>query len=321
MLLAVMAPEINLADSADNFFKARNLLKRISKGGNRGWTLTHTQFAVAGGFCTRTSEGDESEAQLEKFIKTKGIDGPPITEKELQARGKGDLVVKLIGLLQIIWFAVQTLFRGIQHYQITALEIMTVAFVFCTVFTYGMYWYQPQDVEYPVVMEIRNTAPATDGTTPDQNRDRSSHAEEDAGTPTRRPARVQTDPSDTYLSDWVDQNLSLYLLGFFACAFGALHCLAWNPPFPTSNEKLAWRISSVTTTVIPALFFTFMSYLDIKKKEAGDRFEVIVSIFGFVPYLIGRATLVVLAFMTLRSLPADAFQTVNWNEYLPHFAG
>ena len=37
-------------------------------------------------------------------------------------------------------------------------------------------------------------------------------------------------------------------------------------------------------------------------------------------YIIGRAVLIVLAFMALRASPADAFQTVGWNRYLPRFA-
>ena len=295
MLLAVVAPEAILAHSASHFFKARDLLKRISKGGNQEWTLTHMQFAIARGFYTRTQEGGKSKCdieQLTKYIKTKSIDGPPITEKELQARGKSDLMIKLIALFQIIWFAVQTLLRSIQHYQITALEIMTVAFVFCTVFTYGMFWYQPQNVEYPVVLEIRNVAPATDGTTPDQNR------------------------------DWLVKDMPIVLLGFFACGFGALHCLAWDSPFPTSKEKLAWRICSVTTTVLPALYTPFALY--VESHELSEMAEAIVPwvhVLFFVPYALGRATLVVLAFTALRILPADAFQTVNWNNYLPHFAG
>ena len=325
MLIAVMAPELFLADSAANLFLARDLLKRISKEGNQEWTLTHMQFAIADGFCTRTPEGDKvicDIAQLEKLIIKKSIDGPPITEEELQARGKSDSVVKLIALLQIIWFAVQTLFRGIQHYQITALEIMTVAFVFCTVFTYATCWYQPQDVEFPVFLEIDDVAPATDGTTPDQNRDRSSHAEEDAGTPTRWPGRVQTDPLDTYVSGRVAENVQDILVTLFACGFGALHCLAWNSPFPTYKERLAWRICSVTTTVLPAPFTLLLLYMDRYDRGdiVGNRLLGAILLIT-VLYTLGRATIVVLAFTALRTLPADAFQTVDWNRYLPHFAG
>ena len=319
--MAAVAPEWVLAIFANKLFNARDLLKKISKEGNQEWTLTHMLFFFAGGFCTRTPEGDESEcdeAQFLKLVRMKSIDGPPITEQQLQARGKSDLVIKLIALLQIIWFALQTLLRGIQHYQITALEIMTVAFVFCTVFTYGMCWYQPQGVEYAVILEIRNVASATDRARPYRFRGRSRRAEEDAGTPTRRRRRVRTDPLDTYVPGWATDNIPAILLAFFACGFGALHCLAWNAPFPTSKEKLAWRVCSVATTVLPALFVSLFHFHDrCNMGITGDIFELLI----VVLYVLGRATIIVLAFMALRALPADSFQTVNWTGYLPHFAG
>ena len=325
MLLAAVAPEWILAKAAQRLFDARALLKKIRKEGNQEWTLTHIQFLLAGGFCTRTPEGHESKCsrtQFQRFIKMKSIEGPPISEEELQARGKSDLVIKLIALLQIIWFAVQTLLRGIQHYQITALEIMTVAFVLCTVFSYGMCWYQPQDVEYAVILEIRNVASATDRATRIRYIGRSRRAEEDAGTPTRRRRRVRRDPLDTYVRGWGVEHTPGILLRFFACGFGALHCLAWNSPFPTSKEKLAWRICSVTTTVLPALVLSTLAPED--RCNLGD---TATSVFAECDllitalYVLGRVTIIVLAFMALRALPADAFQTVNWTDYLPHFAG
>ena len=100
---------------------------------------------------------------LMDFIENHGIDGPSIPEDELQARGKSVLVIKLIAVLQIIWFVVQTLVRAIQHYQITATETMTVAFVFCSVFMYGFALNQPQDVVYPMILQLRNVAPDTNG--------------------------------------------------------------------------------------------------------------------------------------------------------------
>ena len=153
-------------------------------------------------------------------------------------------------------------------------------------------------------------------------RDRSSHADEDAGTWTLRPGRVQTGPLDTYVPDWAVKNVSKILLGFFACGFGALHCLAWSSPFPTSTEKLAWRICSVTTTVLPALLLPLVEYQH--RYNLCDMFEAYINraqLLILALYVLGRAKIVVLAFMTLQMLPADAFQTVNWNDSLPHFAG
>lgn len=54
MIITAMAPEFILFDAADTFFAARDLSKYLFGRGNRDWTLTHTQFALAGGFWTRT---------------------------------------------------------------------------------------------------------------------------------------------------------------------------------------------------------------------------------------------------------------------------
>ena len=35
-------------------------------------------------------------------------------------------------------------------------------------------------------------------------------------------------------------------------------------------------------------------------------------------YALGRVTLIVLAFIALRALPADTYQTLDWNNYFPH---
>ncbi|MBE3048490.1 hypothetical protein IMZ48_39510 [Candidatus Bathyarchaeota archaeon] len=46
----------------------------------------------------------------------------------------------------------------------------------------------------------------------------------------------------------------LYLaFGIIGLAYGGLHCLAWNAPFPTDLERLFWRVSSVTITSTAAL--------------------------------------------------------------------
>ena len=333
MLVAATAPEIVLYNSANNFFDARDLLKHLRNRGFRKWTLTHTQFAYSKGFWTRTPQGEVSKCKpdrLRTLIEGGDIGSPPISEEELKSRGKGDWVIKLIAVVQIIWFVVQTLFRAIQHYQTTALEIMTVAFVFCSVFIYGFSLNQPQDVEYPVFMEISDAALAKDGsasaallTTPatDENKlkqrsEKSIHAEERAE-PT---SQAGIGRASQYVPGWAASVVPALLFGLFACGFGALHCLAWNSPFPTSKEQLAWRICSAATTAAPALLLLFVIILGADS-EGTIAFLTLVALFILiVAYVIGRITIIVLAFISLRALPADALRTVSWNNYIPHFA-
>ncbi|KAI7787136.1 hypothetical protein LA080_001229 [Diaporthe eres] len=40
--------------------------------------------------------------------------------------------------------------------------------------------------------------------------------------------------------------------------FGAFHLIAWAFAFPTAGERLAWRIASIATAVIPLLILAVM---------------------------------------------------------------
>ena len=338
MLFTAMAPEYMLYKASTDYLEARFLLKFLRRDSSQEWTLTHARFAHSKGFFTRTSqqlqENHCSPAVLWDLARNDRIIGPLISEKELESRGKTDGVVKLVAVLQITWFGLQTLVRAIQHYQITALEIMTTAFVFCSLFIYGFCWNQPQDVEYPVFIEILDS--------PVQEL-----------TPLKTNAREQplfaehADPEAQHLQDkkwdadtvkeaekaWKaatkeerDNRLSGVLPGFllllFGCGFGAIHCLAWNSPFPTSAEKHAWHVCAVAMTCLPlvAIIWHTLRFCFVILKMS----PIFVFIYSepllWLIYISGRITIIVLALIALRALPADTYQTVNWNNYLPHFA-
>lgn len=108
--------------------------------------------------------------------------------------------------------------------------------------------------------------------------------------------------------------------------FGAVHCFAWHFYFPSGSEQLLWRIAAVLTTALPigliAIFVTILLHFDHLLPNGwfdkigttlGDVIIVIVPI-----YLIGRIILLVLAFTSLRSLPAAAYETVRWTTFIPH---
>ncbi|KAK3175952.1 hypothetical protein OEA41_007274 [Lepraria neglecta] len=158
MLAAATAPEYILWTSANDYFRARKTLRYLTlKQKQQDWTMTHMLFAFAGGFWVRTPNGQESKChpkQLRDLIINGSIEGPPILQDELKSRAKADWTVKLIAILQILWFLVQILARATQHYHITSLEILTVAFVFCSIFIYAFSFRKPQDVEFPVFIEI-----------------------------------------------------------------------------------------------------------------------------------------------------------------------
>lgn len=311
MLLAALAPELILLMAVENFFEARFLLGHLVTHGGNEWTLVHAEFAVAGGIRVKSPGSNKIMPKriesLKKAVESGQINEPPISKEELKSRSKSDGVVKLIALLQITWFGLQALFRAIQHLQVTALEIMTVAFVFLTVLIYAIWWNRPQDIEYPIIITLQNVgANGTNGS-----------REGNVGTKSRG-HRVLWFREEKYRT-FAGNNLEvIVILAFIAPLFGAIHCLAWDAPFPTSKEALAWRVCAVATTSLPLLESAV--YL-LDWGDSVDLDCIPMKVFFLIPiglYPIARITLITLAFTSLRALPADAFQTITWTKYFPN---
>ena len=312
MLVAILAPEVLSVRAFARYLRARALLKDLIKYASSEWTLTHAQFVCTEGFYIHGPQQQKEERctpqVLQSLAKSGRLTAPSISEEELKSRGKTDEIVKLIAVLQITWFALQTLFRAIQHLNVTPLETMTIAFIFCSLFTYGLCWNVPQGIEYPISIEVRIAQRVKEGT----------EAQSSSNSPL-----ISWFGRDRYeaIGRWTWAALSIS-----ASVFGAVHCLAWNLPFPTPGERLAWRICSVTTASLPIALALLMSYIITGEYEPEDDIStlrilsIILMCCCLLSYAIGRITLIVLAFTALRALPVDTYQTIEWNNYLPHFA-
>ena len=316
MLLTALAPEYILYEAVENFFRARNLLRLLVTHGGDEWTLVHAEFAVAGGFRVKRPESDQIElddegSSLRKAVESGQITEIPISEEELKSRSKSNGIVKLIALLQITWFGFQALFRAIHHLQVTALEIMTVAFFVLAVLIYAFWWNKPQDIEYPIIIKLQNADPNGIKGSPGG----------DVGTKSRGDTKAWF--TDEKYAAWIDKDwLFVAIIAFIAPLFGAIHCLAWDAPFPSSKEALAWRICSVATTSLPilemAVFVLGEVDVVVYSGYVGSVLEDFVAGIPLVLYVIARITLITLSFMSLRALPADAFQTIAWTNYVPN---
>ena len=306
MLVAALMPEWILGLAVIAFFRARSLLHHLVTHGGAEWTLVHAEFAVAGGIRVKSPDSDEIMPKriesLKKAVESGQINGPQISKEELKSRSKSDGAVKLIALLQITWFGLQALFRAIQHLQVTPLEIITVAFFVLAVLIYAIWWNRPQDIEYPIIITLQNAENRVEtlqGVNVDTKRSRDRKL-------------WFTDKEDLDGVAWV------IIILLIAPLFGAIHCLAWNTPFPTSKEALAWRICAVATTSLPLVEFSMLGLTDSVVFKNKDNLVVIVIFIPVFLYAIARITLITLAFMSLRALPADAFQTIAWTNYFPN---
>lgn len=346
LIIAALMPEYMLFKAASNFCMARKYQEALIKADKPGWDLTQMQFALASGFWLRAGSrypmdhpdipnhrlnvfaGRNGRActvfELKHLLDNKKISSrPPVPTGELKSRGKSDMVVKVIAILQISWFGIQELIRAIQHLQLTAIEIMTAAFVVCSLSTYGLSWKQPQNVEYPVYLDMISTGDAKSEssdleppTTPMEGLFKKRIRLIDGDMPIFPSGSINASVKD--VTNWAVHFAPYMLLILSGCVFGAVHCFAWNSPFPTSQERLAWRICSATTTALPALLTLRMLF---QKEPCIELDDVLKAYYKFpiAIYILGRLTIIILALMSLRALPANIFQTIEWTLYLPHF--
>jgi hypothetical protein len=112
------------------------------------------------------------------------------------------------------------------------------------------------------------------------------------------------------------------VVGFAACViamvFGSVHLVGWSFAFPSYTEQHLWRIASISITSAP---LSIMVTIILSSMNAPVWITLTwrcISMAASLLYLIGQLTLLVLPFMSLRSLPAEVYQTVQWTTFIPH---
>ncbi|KAG6905872.1 hypothetical protein DXG01_017179 [Tephrocybe rancida] len=158
---AIIAPELIILWSLRQWFASRRLARELK---DYGWTQTHGFFAIMGGFqiceSERTPRHIDDPDDLLPYLVEKQI---TISEEEILDRSKGDILSKIIVLLQVSWFILQVLARAIQHLPITELEISTIAFAALNFVTYFCWWNKPYDVQYPIIIRASHSTSQNTG--------------------------------------------------------------------------------------------------------------------------------------------------------------
>jgi hypothetical protein len=118
--------------------------------------------------------------------------------------------------------------------------------------------------------------------------------------------------------------IMILFAGIAGVFYGSLHLTKWNGRFPTEMEQLLWRISSCvgTATVFPATILFWLPFAKRNsKRNSNSHLYYFYSIIAFLlctVFLSARAYLIVESFISLRALPRDSFETVEWAFVIPH---
>ncbi|KAI1395782.1 hypothetical protein F4819DRAFT_500756 [Hypoxylon fuscum] len=145
---------------------------------------------------------------------------------------------------------------------------------------------------------------------------------------------VQNWPSNDLLRN-IDGPIIGMVLWFANVCYGSIHAGGWNDHFPTVTELWLWRASAVYIGFCGGLWvvLNFLlarnpvlnkcceHWMDGKTttswwQNLGLGVIIFLSIFGFV---LARIFVVVEAAISIRELPASAYQTPDWINLFPHF--
>lgn len=123
------------------------------------------------------------------------------------------------------------------------------------------------------------------------------------------------------------------VLWFVSIMYGSVHLAAWKEYFPTDAERLIWHMSAgyiaasgVYWCIAHVLFYMWPWLADwwgrfVHLKNHWLQYVV----YGFLMacagtlYILTRAYLTIEGLVSLRSVPKSMYETVEWEDYIPHF--
>ena len=84
-----------------------------------------------------------------EFLTEGKIDFPTVTVDEIEDRSKADGFSKAIALGQTLWFVVQCIARGVQHLDLTLVELLTLSLAVLNGLMYYLWWDKSLDIRCP----------------------------------------------------------------------------------------------------------------------------------------------------------------------------
>ncbi|TDL15008.1 hypothetical protein BD410DRAFT_684291, partial [Rickenella mellea] len=357
MLMAVIAPELVILWAMRQWLVARKLATRHRTKGwtqTHGFFSTMGGFMLFDG---RKPLQALSTENLEDLALESRVRFPYITKREIEDRSKGDMLSKGFVIMQTGWFTIQCVARGIEGLPITELELVTLAFAILNLGTYFLWWDKPLNVLCPIPVQLgyRNIVTiAPVGKEEDEDSPGLLKRAMSSASESMRELR-QVELQNIFFRVFTLPMVPFFQLGFVdhevesgakrvptfytgaltpteysiamftdtavAMIFGSIHCIAWSSHFPSPEKEILGRICSLAITFLPAvLFFTsaLLSGFLVQGISVSPTIYTSVIVSLSLIYILARVMLIVEAFILLRTLPPEVFQTVNWTTFIPH---
>lgn len=205
---------------------------------------------------------------------------------------------------------IQTIARKVAGLPVTLLELNTLVHIGCAIILYLLWWCKPQDVSEPIVFDFSRCQQCKDKLT--VNSFSSSGVVTEMGN-----ANVVALSLGKYDDNFNEDVLSTFVLGGLCLLYGGIHAIAWNAHFPSFAEQMIWRVS-VCIIGGGGLLWLHMRRMYENPLIFDSRTIILVVWLMIYIYILARIFIVTEAFISVRSLPVGAYDTVKWVNFLPH---
>ncbi|KAL4879219.1 hypothetical protein BJY04DRAFT_229174 [Aspergillus karnatakaensis] len=309
------------------------------------WTLSRCFAIFAGGLAIETEDGWIFHVGVDaahKLIECGIVRSSDFNDGDIDGRAKSDWFAKGFAVLQSTWILISIIARAWCHLPITPLELSTIAYVVCGLLIYAVWWYKPQDMTLPVTVYLPCARLNLSGEV------KAITDRYPQGWVHRRviPRPLYADPvlwkvGGRNLSNKVSLKEELFILnvaGIGGLTFCGLHVIAWNFPFPTHAELVAWRVFSLTSLAIVSVFYIaaqLLFTLRVLAKTGRPLPKRLMNLVGLeqnamsikehlarylllIIYSVARFGMVALTLSSLRALPTGCYSTLTWWESVPH---
>jgi hypothetical protein len=313
MLICIVAPEFLASIAMMEFLDARALAAEFANIPQLAeWSLVHGFLLSMGGISLQTACGRYFRPPMEHFldlVKNGKVEVTGISKEDIEDKSKSSGIAKALTLVQILWFALGVLVRGIQHMPITTLELFTIAIIFCSILTYAFWWHKPRDVQRPFTFKLDPLVHLKDLEAKTKSDDRYEGLE----APGKRISLFDYNTRN-YNANFVMMGICLIV----ALGFGPWHLFGWNIHFNTQAEQFLWRISSVGCSILPISMVFLMHLMGISLRFESSSVSVWLISVAFWMYIPIRLYLLGECLSNLRAVPVGVYEGVKWLDIIPH---
>jgi hypothetical protein len=123
-------------------------------------------------------------------------------------------------------------------------------------------------------------------------------------------------------ASWRNQHRIAFIMfsGVVGAFYGAIHLTKWNSIwFPTQTEHRLWRISCcIGSVAVLPIGISMMLPLIPYRRSTLRMFCICLCTVLWITFGAARVYFMVESFLSIRSLPASAYATVQWANSIPH---